>query len=46
MHGHFEDVMAIDTAFFKHLEDVFPGSDMRAHSGLHAMKFLRMPRLS
>ena len=25
IHGHFEDVMAIDTAFFKHLEDVFPG---------------------
>src|SRR5271168_2316583 len=22
-HGHFEDVMAIDTEFFKHLEDVF-----------------------
>ncbi|HUS06761.1 MAG TPA: radical SAM protein, partial [Bryobacteraceae bacterium] len=31
-HGHFEDVMAIDTAFFKHLEDVFPGRDMRAHA--------------
>lgn len=31
-HGHFEDVMAIDTAFFKHLEEVFPGRDMRAHS--------------
>jgi hypothetical protein len=24
IHGHFEDVMSIDTAFFKHLEDVFP----------------------
>jgi uncharacterized radical SAM superfamily Fe-S cluster-containing enzyme len=31
-HGHFEDVMAIDPAFFKHLEDTFPGSDMRAHN--------------
>ena len=31
IHGHFEDVMAIDTAFFKHLEDVFPGRDIRAH---------------
>ncbi|MGH9662046.1 MAG: radical SAM protein, partial [Bryobacteraceae bacterium] len=31
-HGHFEDVMAIDTKFFKHLEDVFPGRDIRAHS--------------
>src|SRR6201990_2867268 len=32
LHGHFEDVMAIDTAFFKHLEDVFPGRDIRAHN--------------
>ncbi len=31
-HGHFEDVMAIDTAFFKHLEDSFPGSDIRSHA--------------
>ncbi len=31
IHGHFEDVMAIDTAFFKHLEQVFPGRDIRAH---------------
>ena len=31
-HGHFEDVMAIDTDFFKHLEEVFPGRDMRAHN--------------
>jgi uncharacterized radical SAM superfamily Fe-S cluster-containing enzyme len=36
-HGHFEDVMAIDPAFFKHLEEVFPGRDIRAHNdeGLH-----------
>jgi uncharacterized radical SAM superfamily Fe-S cluster-containing enzyme len=26
IHGHFEDVMAMDPAFFKHLEDVFPGA--------------------
>jgi uncharacterized radical SAM superfamily Fe-S cluster-containing enzyme len=32
IHGHFEDVMAIDTAFFKHLEDVFPGRDITAHN--------------
>jgi len=31
-HGHFEDVMAIDTAFFRHLEEVFPGRDIRAHN--------------
>ncbi|HJZ68883.1 MAG TPA: radical SAM protein, partial [Blastocatellia bacterium] len=36
-HGHFEDVMSIDAAFFKHLEEVFPGRDIRAHAdeGLH-----------
>src|SRR5262245_5456533 len=32
IHGHFEDVMAIDPAFFKHLEDAFPGSDIVAHN--------------
>ncbi|MEO5821837.1 MAG: radical SAM protein [Vicinamibacteraceae bacterium] len=32
IHGHFEDVMAMDTAFFKHLEDTYPGSDIRAHN--------------
>ncbi|HXG92185.1 MAG TPA: radical SAM protein [Blastocatellia bacterium] len=32
VHGHFEDVMSIDPAFFKHLEEVFPGSDIRAHN--------------
>jgi uncharacterized radical SAM superfamily Fe-S cluster-containing enzyme len=36
-HGHFEDVMSMDPAFFKHLEQVFPGRDIRAHNdqGLH-----------
>src|SRR5215475_14034994 len=32
IHGHFEDVMAIDTEFFKHLEQVFPGRDIAAHN--------------
>src|SRR5207247_96212 len=32
VHGHFEDVMSIDTAFFRHLEEVFPGRDIRAHN--------------
>ena len=32
LHGHFEDVMAIDTEFFKHLEETYPGSDIRAHN--------------
>jgi len=32
IHGYFEDVMSIDPAFTKHLEDVFPGRDIRAHN--------------
>ena len=32
IHGHFEDVMAMDSAFFKHLEETFPGSDIQAHN--------------
>jgi uncharacterized radical SAM superfamily Fe-S cluster-containing enzyme len=35
IHGHFEDVMSIDPAFFKHLEEVFPGRDIRAHNDEH-----------
>jgi len=31
-HGHFEDVMAVDTQFFRHLEEVFPGRDIPAHN--------------
>ncbi len=31
-HGHFEDVMSIDPAFMRHLEDNFPGRDIRAHN--------------
>ena len=34
-HGYFEDVMAIDPAFFRHLEEVFPGRDIRAHHDEH-----------
>jgi uncharacterized radical SAM superfamily Fe-S cluster-containing enzyme len=30
-HGRFEDTLAIDPAFFRHLEEVFPGRDIRAH---------------
>lgn len=32
IHGHFEDLMSIDTEFFRHLEEVFPGRDIRAHN--------------
>jgi uncharacterized radical SAM superfamily Fe-S cluster-containing enzyme len=31
-HGHFEDLMSIDPAFFQHLERTFPGRDIRAHN--------------
>ena len=31
-HGHFEDVMSIDPVFYKHLEEMFPGRDIRAHN--------------
>ncbi len=36
-HGHFEDVLSTDPAFYKHLEESFPGRDIRAHhdSKLH-----------
>src|SRR5262249_16434636 len=32
IHGHFEDLMSIDPQFSQHLEDVFPGRDIRAHN--------------
>jgi uncharacterized radical SAM superfamily Fe-S cluster-containing enzyme len=32
IHGHFEDVMSIDTEMFRHLEEAFPGRDIRAHN--------------
>jgi 7,8-dihydro-6-hydroxymethylpterin dimethyltransferase len=35
IHGKFEDLMSIDPAFSKHLEDVFPGRDIRAHNDEH-----------
>jgi uncharacterized radical SAM superfamily Fe-S cluster-containing enzyme len=35
IHGHFEDVMAVDVEFFSHLEKVFPGRDIPAHNDQH-----------
>jgi uncharacterized radical SAM superfamily Fe-S cluster-containing enzyme len=32
IHGHFEDVMSIDSAFYRHIESMFPGRDMRSHN--------------
>jgi len=31
-HGRFEDLMAMDTKFFRHLEECFPGRDIAAHA--------------
>jgi uncharacterized radical SAM superfamily Fe-S cluster-containing enzyme len=30
-HGHFEDLMSIDPAFTAHLQEMFPGRDIRLH---------------
>jgi uncharacterized radical SAM superfamily Fe-S cluster-containing enzyme len=30
-HGHFEDVLSIDPAFTRHIEEMFMGRDIRAH---------------
>jgi uncharacterized radical SAM superfamily Fe-S cluster-containing enzyme len=37
VHGHFEDLMAVDASFLKWIEQNFPGRDIRAHNdeGLH-----------
>jgi tetraether lipid synthase len=32
IHGHFEDLMSIDPEMFRHLEEAFPGRDIRAHN--------------
>ncbi|HKE03490.1 MAG TPA: radical SAM protein [Blastocatellia bacterium] len=32
IHGHFEDVMSVDPEMFRHLEEAFPGRDIRAHN--------------
>jgi len=31
-HGHFEDLMAIDSGFLKHIEGLFLGRDIKAHN--------------
>ena len=37
IHGHFEDMMAVDANFLRWIEQNFPGRDIRAHNdeGLH-----------
>src|ERR1041384_3597455 len=32
VHGHFEDMMAIDSKFLTHIEAMFPGRDIDAHN--------------
>src|SRR5256885_2231356 len=32
VHGHFEDMMAIDSRFLTHIENMFPGRDIQAHN--------------
>ena len=32
IHGHFEDMMAIDVKFLTHIEKMFPGRDIDAHN--------------
>jgi uncharacterized radical SAM superfamily Fe-S cluster-containing enzyme len=32
IHGHFEDMMAIDVKFLTHIEKMFPGRDIDAHA--------------
>src|SRR5919197_470504 len=32
LHGHFEDIMAIDSKFLKHIEAMVPGRDIDAHN--------------
>lgn len=31
-HGHFEDLMAMDSGFLTHIESLFPGRDMQSHN--------------
>jgi uncharacterized radical SAM superfamily Fe-S cluster-containing enzyme len=32
VHGHYEDMMAIDSKFLEHIEKMFPGRDIPAHN--------------
>jgi len=32
VHGHFEDMMAVDSRFLTHIETMFPGRDIDAHN--------------
>ena len=32
IHGHYEDMMAVDAKFLEHIENMYPGRDIDAHS--------------
>jgi uncharacterized radical SAM superfamily Fe-S cluster-containing enzyme len=35
VHGHIEDMMAMDAKFLKHIESMYPGRDIDAHNDAH-----------
>ncbi|MBS1788664.1 MAG: radical SAM protein [Acidobacteria bacterium] len=35
VHGHFEDMMAVDSKFLEHIETMYPGRDIDAHNDQH-----------
>ena len=35
VHGHFEDMMAVDAKFLEHIETMYPGRDIDAHNDQH-----------
>ncbi|MBO0860630.1 MAG: radical SAM protein [Chloracidobacterium sp.] len=35
IHGHIEDMMAMDAKFLKHIESMYPGRDIDAHNDAH-----------
>lgn len=35
VHGHFEDMMAVDSKFLQHIEAMYPGRDIDAHNDEH-----------
>jgi uncharacterized radical SAM superfamily Fe-S cluster-containing enzyme len=38
IHGHYEDMMAVDSKFLKHIEAMYPGRDIDAHNDAHVHK--------
>jgi uncharacterized radical SAM superfamily Fe-S cluster-containing enzyme len=38
IHGHYEDMMAVDAKFLEHIEAMYPGRDIDAHNDAHVHK--------